>query len=181
MMNQFFVISGCSGGGKSTLLAELSLRGFSVVEEPGRRVVAAEIKNGGSALPWVDMPAFLHRVIRLALDDLNAAKASLKPVFFDRGLVDALSALASLTEEKPDETWLSKACTYHRCVFMIPPWPEIYVQDHERRHGFNQALSEYDRLIEAYPAYGYDLRAVPKQSVSQRADYIIDHLNGMSR
>jgi hypothetical protein len=35
-MNRFVVISGCSGGGKSTLLAELARRGQAVVEEPGR-------------------------------------------------------------------------------------------------------------------------------------------------
>lgn len=178
-MNQFFVISECSGGGKSTLLAELKLRGFPVVEEPGRWVVAAEMRNGGMALPWVDMPTFLHRVNRLALDDLNAAQASSGPVFFDRGLVDALSALVSLTKEKPDESWVSNARTYHRCAFMIPPWPEIYVQDGERRHDFNQALSEYERLIEAYPTYGYDLRTVPKLPVSQRADFILGQLNGL--
>jgi predicted ATPase len=30
----FVVISGCSGGGKSTLLSELQRRGHAVVEEP---------------------------------------------------------------------------------------------------------------------------------------------------
>jgi predicted ATPase len=32
---RFVVISGCSGGGKSALLSELSERGHAVVEEPG--------------------------------------------------------------------------------------------------------------------------------------------------
>lgn len=180
-MNQLFVISGCSGGGKSTLLAELGARGFTVVEEPGRRVVATEMKNGGVALPWIDMSAFLHRVIRLALDDLNTAQSSSGLVFFDRGLVDALSALSILGKKKPEAIWVSKARAYQRCVFMIPPWPEIYVQDSERRHDFKQALSEYERLTEAYPAYGYDLRTVPKLAVSQRADFILGQLDGLNK
>jgi predicted ATPase len=33
-MNRFVVISGCSGGGKFTLLAELGRRGYATVEEP---------------------------------------------------------------------------------------------------------------------------------------------------
>jgi hypothetical protein len=38
VLNEHFVlITGCSGGGKSTLLAELRARGHPVVEEPGRR------------------------------------------------------------------------------------------------------------------------------------------------
>ncbi|WP_430985828.1 AAA family ATPase, partial [Escherichia coli] len=63
------VISGCSGGGKSTLLAELKARGHAVVEEPGRRIIAEETARGGLALPWVDLAAFLHRAIEMALSD----------------------------------------------------------------------------------------------------------------
>ncbi|MBN9554045.1 MAG: AAA family ATPase, partial [Alphaproteobacteria bacterium] len=51
-MKNFIAISGCSGGGKSTLLDALRQRGFTVVEEPGRRVVRHEIETGGNALPW---------------------------------------------------------------------------------------------------------------------------------
>ncbi len=50
--DKLVVISGCSGGGKSTLLAELARRGHAVVEEPGRRIVAQELARGGPALPW---------------------------------------------------------------------------------------------------------------------------------
>ncbi|MFJ3055904.1 AAA family ATPase [Herbaspirillum sp. NPDC087042] len=175
-MNPCYVISGCSGGGKSTLLAELKRRGYSVMEEPGRRVVTAELKNGGAALPWIDMRAFLSRAIDLALNDLRSAKAASSPVFFDRGLVDALSALAATTGEMPDETLMQEAHQYHRQVFMLPPWPEIYAQDNERRHDLSQALSEYERLLKAYPAYGYDIQLVPMLTVSQRADFVLSQL-----
>jgi predicted ATPase len=50
-MDRFVVISGCSGGGKSTLLAELGRRGHSTVEEPGRRIVAQELQQGGKSSP----------------------------------------------------------------------------------------------------------------------------------
>ncbi|MGE8398258.1 MAG: AAA family ATPase, partial [Comamonas sp.] len=33
-MNPFVLISGCSGGGKSTLLSELQNRGYTVIQEP---------------------------------------------------------------------------------------------------------------------------------------------------
>ncbi|WP_409999599.1 AAA family ATPase [Rhizobium leguminosarum] len=51
-MNRSVLISGCSGGGKSTLLAELAARGHAVVEEPGRRIVKQELEGDGAALPW---------------------------------------------------------------------------------------------------------------------------------
>jgi predicted ATPase len=63
----FVVISGCSGGGKSTLLTELGRRGYVMVEEPGRRIVRAEMPGDGLALPWVNATAFARRAITLAL------------------------------------------------------------------------------------------------------------------
>ncbi len=48
---QFVVLSGCSGGGKSSLLAELGRRGFATYEEPGRQVVKEQLLIGGDALP----------------------------------------------------------------------------------------------------------------------------------
>jgi len=66
-VNRFVVISGCSGGGKSTLLGELGRQGHAVVKEPGRRIVREETIGDGSALPWVDMAAFLRRAVAMAL------------------------------------------------------------------------------------------------------------------
>src|SRR5271170_7352603 len=96
---QFVVISGCSSGGKSTLVAELGRRGHAVVEEPGRRIVKEELKNEGSALPWVDAIAFLRRAGAMALADRASAGALDGWVFFDRGLIDAAAGLQHLTSE----------------------------------------------------------------------------------
>jgi predicted ATPase len=71
--DHFVVMSGCSGGGKSTLLEELRHRGHAVVEEPGRRVVAEEIARGSDALPWTNLAAFARRAIEVALTDRVAA------------------------------------------------------------------------------------------------------------
>ena len=50
-VERFVILSGCSGGGKSTLLDELARRGHAVVAEPGRRIVAEQLREGGAALP----------------------------------------------------------------------------------------------------------------------------------
>lgn len=75
MHDRLVVISGCSGGGKSSLLAELKARGHRVVEEAGRRIIAAETAAGGTALPWIDLAAFLRRAIGIAIADHSAAAA----------------------------------------------------------------------------------------------------------
>jgi predicted ATPase len=170
-MEQFVVISGCSGGGKSTLLAELSRRGHAIVEEPGRRIVKQELQDGGSALPWVDAAAFARRAIAVALEDRASAATLNGWVFFDRGLVDAVAALQHLTGE-PALATLAQEHRYHRMVFLTPPWPEIYRNDPERRHDIEDAKAEYFRLLKAYPALGYEVSILPKVSVSERADFI---------
>jgi predicted ATPase len=174
-MNTFVVISGCSGGGKSTLLAELAHRGHATVAEPGRRIVAEEIKAGGTALPWVDAPAFARRAIAMAIADRAAAPQDGRWVFFDRGLIDAASALEAMTGESVLRP-LAEAHPYHACVFLTPPWPEIYRTDAERRHGMDAAIAEYERLCRDYPALGYEVDILPKIGVAARADYVLDRL-----
>lgn len=171
------VISGCSGGGKSTLLAELQARGHRVVEEPGRRIINEERAAGGNALPWTDLAAFLRRAVDMAIADLAAARLHQGWVFFDRGLVDAVSALASLTGEV-DVHGICGTHRYHDRVFLAPPWPEIYTTDPERRHGLQAAVAEYDRLAQVYPYLGYEVLLLPKAAPSARADFVFQELGG---
>jgi predicted ATPase len=141
-VGRFVVISGCSGGGKSTLLAEIRRRGHPVVEEPGRRIVKEELEGEGSALPWIDGTAFARRAVALALADRASAGALDGWVFFDRGLIDAAAGLQHLTGE-PVLTALGQSHRYHCRVFLAPPWPEIYVTDPERRHGLEGACGVF--------------------------------------
>lgn len=171
-MQRFVVISGCSGGGKSTLLAELARRGFAVVEEPGRRIVDAELARGGTALPWRDLKAFLRRAIDMARADHAAAHANGGVTFFDRGLVDAAAGLENLTGE-PAITRFCATTRYDPQVFMTPPWPEMFATDGARRHDFAEAMAEHERLCGVYPALGYRMTMVPKAAVAARADFVL--------
>ena len=155
-MDLFVVISGCQGGGKSTLLTELGRRGYMTVEEPGRRIVKEELLGNGLALPWVNEAAFARRAITLALADRAKAIGHGSWVFFDRGLIDAAAAWQHLTGE-PALTTLGQAHCYHRRVFFTPPWPEVYVTDSERRHDLVAAMTEYQRLLGVYPSLGYEV------------------------
>jgi predicted ATPase len=175
LAERFVLISGCSGGGKSTLLAELRARGHPCVDEPGRRIVKQEIASGGTSLPWIDPVAFLRRAIEMALADREQVRSNPGWVFFDRGVIDAASALEDFTGEAAlREIGLSHR--YHRRIFMAPPWPQIYETDAERRHDIEAALPEYDRLRKDFPALGYQLVFLPKASVSVRADFVLTTL-----
>jgi predicted ATPase len=48
--------------------------------------------------------------------------------------------------------------------------------DGERRHDLDAAIAEYDRLVRTYPTLGYEVIMLPKASVTERADFILDTL-----
>lgn len=134
------------------------------------------MRNNGTALPWVDPIAFLRRAIAMALADRASVDRPDEWVFFDRSLIDSAAGLQHLTGE-PVLTTLGQLHRYHQRVFLMPPWPQIYVQDKERRHTLDSAMAEYSRLLEVYPQLGYDLSMVPKVGINERADFVLSALN----
>ena len=175
--SRFVVISGCSGGGKSTLLRELHGRGCAVVEEPGRRVIAEQLAQGGSALPWFDGEAFARRAFEMSMDDIARCAHSDGWVFLDRGLIDAAAAIAHVTGERVDAL-VPKTVKFHHRVFLAPPWPEIYTVDADRRHGLPEAIEEFERLVAAYRSLGYEIDYLPRVAVNARADHVLGRLQG---
>ena len=112
----------------------------------------------------------------MALADREAAQTHSGWVFFDRGLIDAASALEDITGQQALET-LGARHRYHRRVFLAPPWPEIYETDAERRHEFEASLPEYSRLEKTLPILGYEVIPLPKVAISARADFVLAALS----
>ncbi len=164
------ILSGCSGGGKSALLAELSRRGHSTAAEPGRRVAQAEVARSGDGVPWTNLTRFMDLTLDMAVADHAAAGPGL--TFFDRSVVDTAAAMIRHGHRPADARAALAACRYDTVVFLAPPWPAIYVTDPERRHGLDDAIAEYHDLLRAFPANGYDVRVIPCLTVAERADWI---------
>ena len=157
------------------MLSVLDSKGYATIPEPGRRIVAEEIAGTGDALPWVDMKAFALRAVAMARSDLASAEDKAGFVFFDRGLIDAAVALQFAGGE-PYSTLLDHTQHYSPIVFLAPPWPEIYTQDDDRRHGFECASDEYDRLEAALIDLKYDVCILPKISIIDRVDFVLNKL-----
>ncbi len=166
------LITGCSGGGKSTLLAELKGRGHAVIEEPGRRIIAEERASTGNALPWRDPTAFAQRAVALSRADLATGCPMSGLIFFDRGLIDAAIALHHAAGVAYRGT-LGSSRHYSDPVFLAPPWPEIYATDTDRRHDLATAILEFERLRVALDHLGYAVCLLPKTAVEDRADFVL--------
>ena len=74
----------------------------------------------------------------------------------------------------PDEiTRAGRQCRVASKVFMTPPRSAIFVKDGERRHGFEEALAEYESLLPCYEAQGHQVVIVPKAPVAACADFVL--------
>ena len=171
--NNFVVISGASGGGKSTLISELVKRGYSVVPEPGRQIVKEQTAINGDALPWINLNKFLELALSRYLFQFNSQNESQKIIFFDRGIIDAILL------DQPQPEYFQQAANkfkYNRLVFLVPPWEEIFANDAERKHDFESAKKEFNELLIKYKKFGYETVLIPKAPVQERVDFILNKL-----
>ena len=165
----FVVLTGCSGGGKSTILSSLSEKGFRSVPEPGRQIVKEQLAFGGEGLPWKSINVFLELALSRYIYTFLTEKDDNNFVFFDRSIIDAVKP--NLQQGRHFKN-AARKFRYHQRVFMLPPWEEIYQFDSERRHSFEDAVKEYEILIQYYKKFGYEIILVPKMSVMLRTEFI---------
>src|SRR6516164_6706353 len=177
--HRFVVLSGCSGAGKSSLLSELGRRGFPIYEEPSRQVVKEQLYIGGDALPWGNVSQFLELTISRSIHHMVTAARRDRLSFFDRGIIDQVSGLAHQGLPIPEHLAAAvRRFRYHEKVFIMPPWREIFSNDDERRHSFEDALASYEAQLSTYERFGYQIIFVPKLDVSARADFRADPAAG---
>src|SRR5215813_10146623 len=175
MSAQRVVFAGSPGGGKTTLLQALQLRGHAVVADSARAIIQARTRSSLSArpAPLEFAQAILREDIRQHGE--HASRSGL--VFFERGVVDALGMLHELSALLDNELreFLS-AYPYHRQVFLFPPWEAIYANDAERDQTFVEAVRVYRGASAWYERCGYEVVEVPKVGVAERCAYVLQAL-----
>ena len=172
----FFVITGASGSGKSSIIGELARRGYSCVEEVGRRVVREQKLLGGDAMPWQNRARFMELLFGGYVQAYTAALELKPPVFFDRALPECLDYARSLAGAAQSAALRQVSMLrYNPCVFVSPPWREIYTMDPERTHSFEEGVAYHRAELAAYAECGYSLLPVPRGSVEARATFVVSH------
>lgn len=97
--------------------------------------------------------------------------------FFDRGVPDVLAYMDFFGQSYGED--FIAYCEIHRYdqIFIVPPWKEIYKTDEERLETFEEAENIHKALWNTYSRFGYRPVLVPKDSVSQRIDFILQTLD----
>ena len=166
------VFSGVAGSGKSSVIDRLSESGYKVVEESARKLIKYYQEFDESKLPWNDMDFFQKEVTG---DQLNNYVKNYD-CFFDRGLVDDVAYKLYMGKDVPN--YLSDACKFYKydTVFLFPFWEEIYKQDSERVETPKEAEKLFDYLIKAYKLFGYNPIVVPKVSIEERVEFVLNKI-----
>lgn len=173
--SRIFVVTGGPGAGKTTLLAALAARGMPTAPEAGRAIIRMQTAIGGHALPWRDRAAFAELMLSWDMRSREAALAAGTTHFLDRGIPDTVGFLRLCGLAVPGHVMeAARSLRYARTVFVLPPWRAIFSQDTERRQDWREAMRTHDEMCRVYAELGYDLAALPQESVEQRVDLVLD-------
>jgi predicted ATPase len=169
------VLTGGPGVGKTTLLAELALLGFPTVSESAREVIAERLARGESPRP--DPEAFAREILRRDREKYLAQLGSAELVFFDRSPLEALAMVHEAAPLSQAELMAKLSeFSFHKTVFVLPPWRAIYRTDAERDHPFSHVEHVHSQLVGWYRRCGYTVHEVPRVAVKQRAAHVLQVL-----
>lgn len=177
------VITGGPAAGKSSLIEDLSKRGMLTIAEEARSIIQEELAVMGDAVPWENKEKYAIKMLRRSCKTyLGISKEQRNnSVFFDRGILDTICYIKMENLSLPltkDTEQFDKL--YAKDVFILPPWKSIYKTDKERKQDWETAVYTYECLKQTYSTYGYTLIEVPKGSIAERTDFIINHIKGVT-
>ena len=177
-MQQKIVLIGGPGTGKTTIINELTKRGFYCMPEVSRKVILKAKKEGIEQL-FLTEPLLFSKMLLEGREEQYRKAQNLKEeiVFFDRGIPDVHAYMNYFNTIYPDY-FIKKSNTYkYTKIFHFSPWKEIHITDNERYESFEESEKIDTFLITAYSELGYKLINVPFASVEERTNFIINSLS----
>jgi len=177
LKNNFYVLTGGPGSGKTTLIEQLSDMGFNCIPEVGRKIIKNQLAFGGTALPWLNTTNYSELMLQHSIQDYTSLLSETDTCFFDRGIPDVLgyTELINLLNQGIYINGVENF-RYNSKAFILPPWEDIYKTDTERKQDFALAVTTYHTMKKVYEKYNYTLVEVPCLPVSERIDFILDRI-----
>ena len=170
-----FIITGAPGAGKTAIIRQLELDGYSVVEEAATDVIAAA-QAQGSDEPWRDA-SFIDTIARLQRDrQIRASQQTDELQFHDRSVV--CTAALAVYLGYPYSSFLSgelerirREAVFQTRVFFTRNLGFITPTE-ARRITFEETLRFEKIHEEVYRDLGFQLIYVDPGSVKQRVQVI---------
>src|SRR5215831_16873090 len=172
MTNLRFVITGGPGAGKTTILNALAARGYMYAAESARAIIRERLASGLSPRP--PLAQFGNEILHRDIARYRETRVTDHPVFFDRGIVDALGILAQQHAISLGEAAAYiRSFPYNKVVLLMPPWEDIYRTDAERDQTFAESVQVCESLRQWYARWDYETIEVPCTAIDQRVTFIL--------
>lgn len=176
--SNFYIVTGGPGVGKTTLLEAIENEGFLIVPEVAREVIKTQMETGGKALPWEDTALYTELMLNGSVECYMNNIKNEDIIFFDRGILDTICYAGMIgLEVSPTMNKYAENYLYNRKVFILPPWYDIYTTDSERKQSWEEAKITYLRMKTTYEEYGYKVIDVPKDTVDNRKEFVLNIIN----
>ncbi|MFL9835564.1 AAA family ATPase [Chryseobacterium terrae] len=175
----YFVITGGPGVGKTTLLNKLKNTGNHIIPEDARHIIQQQIQINGEALPWKNKTLYAELMFKASLETYQNVNIDAfdKTVFFDRGILDSICYMEMEKISISDEMLtIARLHPYNEKVFILPPWLEIYEQDSERKQSWETAEYTFDQMRKTYLNFGYKLIEVPRATPEERCEFVLNNI-----
>jgi predicted ATPase len=170
--SNYFILTGAMGGGKSTLMRELSQAGIRCVAEPAREILAEQRAIGTELTP----EHFCQRMLARAIQKYNEGMSTAEALVFDRGVPDMIGYAELFTFDPTSFYQAAEMYRYNPSVFFFAGWEEIYTTDAERKMSFEEARRFGENVRAIYQELGYQIVNVPFEPVEVRASFILERL-----
>ncbi len=174
-MTKRIVISGAPGTGKTSIIEELSRKGYHCKPEISREIIAHQIAINGNITPWQDLEQFSEIVLEKRI---TQHRETTNPTeFFDRSIIDVFAYLHhSNIKVKSEWKEIPNKYRYFNKVFMAPPWEDIYQKDNERKEDFTTSMTIHELMKKTYKDYGYQVFELPKTNIHERVRIILSEI-----
>jgi len=173
--DNFYIITGGPGSGKTSLLESLAAKGYNYIPETARQIIKERLSSGLTPRP--NPKAFAQEVFNKDWTNFISNSDLSSLLFFDRSFLDSACQLFdcdTVGYNKIKDTHLKNR--YNNKVFITPPWREIYRNDTERDQSFQESIVVCARLEEWYREHDYDLVVLPKDTVGNRTKFILSQV-----
>jgi len=170
-----FIITGAPGAGKTAILRQLELDGFSVVEEAATDVIAAA-QARGTPEPWTN-PSFIDEIVHLQRDRQMRAACQPDDIQFHDRCVVCTAALAVYLGYSSSALLVAELervkneAIYQNQVFFIRNLG--FIQPTEARRISFEETVRFEKIHEqTYRDFGFELVSIEAGGLMERVSAI---------
>lgn len=174
MSSPWYVLTGGPCSGKTTLINEIKDRGYTVMPESARTVIAAGLAEGRDVQEIVSDTLALERgIVQHQLELVSQAPVH-EVVFYDRGIPDNIAYVHRFG--LPDEEFRQATSkVQYRKIFLLDMIE--FSNDTQRYETPEEAAWLHAEIRRTYSELNYEIVDVPVLPISKRADFVLSRID----